>query len=485
MIPFGEWLPDQGTLNNPGATVADNVFSAAESYLPLSSLGAFSDAAADRVRGGIFIKNNTETVYGYVGTDDELYQVGATLTDVSRSSGGAYTTTEETNWEFTQFGNQVVAVNFNDDTQIITAGGANFAALAGSPPRAKHVATVGNFVVLGNTSDTTDGHRTNRIWWSGSEDITNWTPATNQSDNQDLLGSGGAVNKIIGGDYGVVFRDRSIHRMDYVGTPIIFEINEVEPERGTSLPGSVVQKGRSIFYISQDGFYELIDGAYSNPIGAEKVNRFFLEDLDTNYKHRVSSAIDPVNNLAVWSYPGEGNSNGTPNKLIIYNWITKRFTSASITAQYIFNGFTTGFTLENLDSFGTLETLPFSLDSAVWNGGNLLLAGANISNQVGYFNGAALDAVIETSEFGGERTSKLRSVRSYIEGDGNTSITIQIGHRSTLRANPVWTTAQALNADGVADILRTSRYMRARANITGGFTHAKGLDPAFIEGGKW
>ena len=484
MIEFGEWLPDQGVLNNPGATVAKNVYPTLNTYLPFNSLSTFTSAAADRIRGGIYVKDNVEDVYGYVGTDDELYQIGMTLTDVSRLSGGGYTTTIENNWGFTQFGNQVIATNFDDDPQVITLGGANFAALSGAPPRAKHVATVGNFIVFGNTFDATDGHRANRVWWSAFEDITGWTPGTDQSDRQDFA-AGGSVQKVIGGEYGIIFQDRAIRRMDYVGTPIIFQINEVEPERGTSIPGSVAQYGRKTFYRASDGFYELVDGSYSNSIGAEKADRYFDEDFDSSFKNRVSSAVDPVRNLVFWAYPGVGNTNGVPNRIIIYNWITKRWAFVDVEVEFIFNGFTSGFTLEQLDTFGTLDTLQYSLDSSAWKGGNVLLAGASTSDQIGFFNGSPLDSVIETSEFGGQNITKLRGIRSYVEGDQNTAITVQVGYRPTLRVNPTWTTAASLNANGIADILKSARYMRARLKISGGFSHAKGIDPIRSQGGKW
>ena len=39
-LPFGEWLPDQPEHLNPGATVATNVYYAANSYKPVKDLVA-------------------------------------------------------------------------------------------------------------------------------------------------------------------------------------------------------------------------------------------------------------------------------------------------------------------------------------------------------------------------------------------------------------------------------------------------------------
>ena len=47
MIPFGEWLPDQSDLQNPGSTVAKNVLPAARGYRPFASLTELSGAATE------------------------------------------------------------------------------------------------------------------------------------------------------------------------------------------------------------------------------------------------------------------------------------------------------------------------------------------------------------------------------------------------------------------------------------------------------
>lgn len=473
MIKFGEWLPDQ-PLSKAGASVAKNVTPSVDSYRPMPSFGVYSDAMDNRCRGGAFFKDKNGVSYGYAGDAGKIYEIGQTLVDVSKVGG--YSTTEEESWEFVQWGNQVVATNKDDDVQVSTFGDANFVDLGGSPPKAKHIAVVKNFLVLANIRDPVDGDVLNRVRWSAFEDINTWTVGTNQADFQNLLGSGGAITKIVGGEYGVIFQETGIWRMDYVGTPLIFNFNIVEPERGTSYPGSVVQYGRSIYYLGVDGFYELVDGSSSRPIGHEKVNRFFFEDFDSNYKHRMYGAVDPGRNIVIWVYPGSQNQSGKPNKAIIYNWVTGRWSYAEIDLECIFNAYTIALTLDQLDSFGTLDTIPYSFDSSVWKGGDILMACVNHSHEFGYLNGPSLIAEIETPEIGDNEMRYIRSVRPYIEGDTNTVVNISIGYRNTDRGNVTWGSDMSLNSIGEANARVKSRFNRFRVTISNGFEQAIGID---------
>ena len=71
--------------------------------------------------------------------------------------------------------------------------------------------------------------------------------------------------------------------------------------RGCKVAGSVCNVGHSVFYLADDGFY-MFDGEKSNPIGAEKGNRFFLEDWNGSYAGNMSASADPLRQIIVWSY---------------------------------------------------------------------------------------------------------------------------------------------------------------------------------------
>lgn len=238
VIPFAEWTPDLPDLENPGATVATNVIPDFKSYRPVPDINAYGTALDTICRGAVSVGNNAGTTYTYAGDTAKLYEVRAATTD--RSKSGGYSTGDDELWRFAHWGGTVIATNFTNPVQSIAHGGSAFADLITSTlkPKARHVAVIGDFVVLGNTTDAVDGAKPARVWWSGINDSADFQPsAATQSDNQGLDETGGWVQAIVSGaDYGVVFQERAIHRMSYAGSPLVFQFDKVESSRGLLAP---------------------------------------------------------------------------------------------------------------------------------------------------------------------------------------------------------------------------------------------------------
>ena len=111
--------------------------------------------------------------------------------------------------------------------------------------------------------------------------------------------------------------EKGIVRAQYVGSPLVFEFDKVQLQRGCKISGSVVSLGRNVFYLSDDGFY-VFDGNSSRPIGAEKINKYFLSRFQSNNSARMSAVVDPLRQIVVWSYASVDSGDGTPDELIIY-----------------------------------------------------------------------------------------------------------------------------------------------------------------------
>ncbi|HZD13465.1 MAG TPA: hypothetical protein VE177_08115, partial [Candidatus Binatus sp.] len=314
-IPASEWTPDLPNFGSMGIE-ALNVIPWRQGYKSFPSMVVFSTALTAACQGGYFARDSAANVYNFSGDATKLYRlVGTTQTDSSRLAGGAYATAIDDFWEFTQWGQTVIATNYADAPQVITLGGANFAALGGTPPKARHIAVIRDFVVLGNVNSGTPAP--NEVFWSAINNSAGWTiSAATQCDSQDLQGDGGWVQKIVGGEYGLIFLERQVWRMTYVGSPVIFQFDLIERNRGAYAPQSVIGWGNMVFFLADDGFYLIVGGSGAIPIGDGKVDKFFLSDLQTAFSYRVNAAIDPVNKIVMWAYPGSGSA-GTPNSVVI------------------------------------------------------------------------------------------------------------------------------------------------------------------------
>lgn len=501
MLQFGSWEPDKADYQNPGATNAKNALSTTgTSYGPMKKLASVVDALGNRPQGANAFRASDGSFFTFCGDVNDLYSLSATSWNEISKSTGAYTTANDDAWQFVQYGDRVIGVNGHTDqpqSYVMNTSSA-FSDLSAAAPRAKHIAVINNFVMTGNTWDSTDGVVPNRVWWSAIDDPTNWptigfsAAAQVQSDRQDLP-TGGQVQFItgaVGGADGAVFMDKSIYRVTYEGAPLVFSFQEVERGRGAFIAQSVVNVGPFAAYIGEDGFF-LFDGSRSVPIGAQKVDEYFFDDLDFNYLDRVTSAADPVNKQIYWSYPSAPSSDGTPDRLIVYNWETQRWTYGEQSCFVLFSDLTKSYTLEQLDSFGNIDQLETSLDSRTWISGLLTLSGFDSTFKLSTFTGGNLAATLTTTEFGGMELFQKPNERLYVDGarpyvDGGT-YTASLVYRDSPSGATLTDGPNTVDDNGMAHFTRSCRYGRIQVDIEADtlWTHAQGVDLRATEDGEF
>jgi hypothetical protein len=487
-LPVAEYAPDLPAGGGASALVRNCLPRTAASYGPMPSLAAYSVPLSARCQGALAVQDGAGNASLFSGDAAKLYRLGAGSTswsDVSRPGG--YATAVDQRWAGVLFGDRVVMTNFADPMQSFRLGtDAAFADLAAAAPRARHLAIVRDWLVAGNTFDGTDGAEPQRVWWSAIDDPASWpapgsaAAAAAQSDFQDLVGGAGWVQGIVGNlgtADGAVFQERGIVRMNYVGPPAIFAFATAEGARGTPAPGSIAQLGTLVYYLGEDGFYAF-DGSASRPIGANKIDKTFFADLDQQYLGRVSAAIDPINKLCFWAYPGAGNAAGDPNRLLAYNWSLDRWSLAEVETELLLRSLSFGYSLDGLDAANAnLDALPFSLDSRAWTGGRVLLAGFDTAHRLGYFSGAALAPVVETAEASlddGKRVV-VTAARPVVDGGAPA---VAIGTRERPMDPVAFGSDVAIDEQGSAPQRASGRHVRARVTLPagGGFTHIGGVE---------
>ncbi|MBX6367956.1 MAG: hypothetical protein IRZ04_08240 [Rhodospirillales bacterium] len=487
-LPVTAFAPDLPARAGASALVRNCLPRTAASYGPMPSLAAYSAPLQARCQGAVAVQDAAGNVSIFAGDATKLYRLGAgstAWTDVTKQGG--YTTAFEQHWAGLLFGDRVVMTNFADPIQSFRLGGDSaFADLSPDAPRARHLAVVRDWLVLGNTFDAADGPQPQRVWWSAIDDPTSWpAPGTSaaaaaQSDFQDLVGGAGWVQGIVGNlgtADGAVFQERAIVRMNYVGPPAIFAFATAEGARGTPAPGSIAQLGTIVYYLGEDGFYAF-DGSASHPIGADKIDKTFFADLDQQHLGRITAAIDPINKLCFWAYPGVGNTAGNPNRLLAYNWATDRWSLCEIEIELLLRSLSFGYSLDALDAVApSLDSLPFSLDSRAWTGGRVLLAAFDPTHRLGYFSGASLAPIVETAEasLDGARRMVVTGARPIVDG-GTPSVAIGARERPM---DPVSFGAEiTVDAQGRAAQRASGRFVRARITMPAGsdFTHIAGVE---------
>lgn len=453
-IAFGEWMPDQSGIS--GALMeAKNVVSSAIGYGPIPSAVAFSGTATENLLSLYAAKNPDSTTQLFTAGFTKVYTcdgVGA-LTQVNTG----YTASERP--RFTQFGKRVIFANNAEKLQSWTLGSSTaFANLSSDAPIAKFVTVVRDFVVAANTYESS-AQEQYRVRWSDINNETNWTTsATSQADYQDIP-DGGQIVGIRGGEFGLIFLERAIHRMSYVGTPFIFQFDNISRNKGCMVAGSIAQYQGITFFLSDDGFY-MCDGQNVIPIGAEKVDKFFLNDASESDYTTMSSAVDPIRKLVLWNYV----STSGDRKLLIYNFSTKRWTYGDAGTDYISEASSANVTLEQLDSINSsIDALTTTLDSRLYVGGKYFLGGT-FGNQIMTYTGANLSADLQTGDIDLGGQSIVTLARPQVDGG---SADVSVASRALLSQSINFGTAVSADSENRCSLRSGGRYHRIRVQPTG------------------
>lgn len=285
----------------------------------------------------------------YAGTYESIYEVDeAGWTDVSKT--GHYAQTESPrSWHFWPFGENIIATNKADPVQVRSPGDAAFSDLIVSTdkPRAATVAASNHHLILGNIDFTgpPDG-QTDEWWCSAFDDPTDFqVSAATGSNRGRLQDTPGEIVKMVGGEFVLVFKRNSIHRLDYVGEIApVFRDSVVSYTDGTRYTRSVVQVGRDVYFYDSDGFKVVRNGSFVEPVGQGQITRFVTDSEFEDFAPRaittdrealadtaVIGTYDPVTGLIWWAIRGTPSSTSRVNQewfnnsVIIYNPKEDRF----------------------------------------------------------------------------------------------------------------------------------------------------------------
>jgi hypothetical protein len=390
---FLDWTPDHPEYRNEGLTDARNVVPSFKSYRPTKGLAPVStNALGNRCQGFASFKSSAGNITSFAGDSTKLYRYLAnTFSDVS--GGTTFSTPADNDWQFTQFGNYIVASNGSNAPQVWQLDtSTTWSALGGSPPTFWHTAVVRNFVVSGWQPTNR-----NKLHWSAIGNHASWSIGTDQSDEETLFDTS-EITGIVGGEFGIILCVNKIFQLNFVGGSSIFQIRAIEQERGAIAHGSIQTVGSETFFLSQDGFCKT-NGESTTLIGENKIDKWFDDSLDQSNILRITSGHDPLNKLIFWSYPTTNSSGGNPDRILCYNYSADRWSYIDVATQNVSSAFTTGTTLEALDNISTdIETFTDSFDSRIWQGGTLFFSAFDGNNKFGTFSGDSLEATISIGE---------------------------------------------------------------------------------------
>lgn len=517
IIPFGPFHPDSATINAKAVIEARNVLPAETGFAPLKTAVASTLALPSEVRGAVSVLLDDGDVETFAGTSAKLWRLNATgdwedvsgqeniyddsdipiTTDESEAvltdSGdtiladdGSIVTTEELltiagddysvgageQWKYALYGTLLLATNIVDGIQKYEIGGdGSFAPLDGSPPKARYIDIVREFVFLG----AIEGNE-KRVQWSANGDAESWSPGVRESDYQDFP-NGGPVRGVVGGETAYVFQAAKVTRGTYVpGSPLVFQFDEVEGAAGLAAPHSLVRLRSDAFYLASDGFRRFdLRSASSITIGAKKWLKWFQSDKKQGTEFSVLGAANPVRPIIVWAYCTTSNLTTIPDRLLIYDWSLDEATYADLTVETLIQWLSPGLTMDTINDYGSMETLPYSLDSPFWRGGAQLMGLFLTDHKLSLQSGSNMAATLTTADGQPGGRMLFKGVRPAID---TSQVTTALAVRERDADAISFGSAEAMEDTGICPAHKSGNIVRAQFVIPAGatWTAAKGLD---------
>jgi hypothetical protein len=466
-LTFGEWTPDRpGVAGN--MTDAMNVYPVGTGYASFPNKVTFGNAASETLLT-VFGGRASGTSQLFAASASKIYKFDAAtlnFSDVSKAGGYANAPTD-----VVQFGNALIAANNAEKLQAWTIGTSTaWADLAAAAPIAKFVTIVRDFVVSGYQSNNP-----NRVQWSDINDETDWTSgAASQADSQDIP-DGGDIVGLTGGEFGLVFLQNSIHRMSYVGSPLFFQFDNISRGVGCAANGSIAQYKQVSFFLGDNGFY-MCDGQTVTPIGAEKVDRWFFDNVDIQEIDNMSSQVDPERKLVIWNFKNVFNG----YYQLMFQWELQRWSYSNIAITSIGGALTAGVTLEQLDNYGTVDSIEVSFDARQWAGGKFFVAGTFGSNVVS-IDGTALTGNLVTGDLQMDGLNSVVTLARPIIDGGSASVSV--ASRKLLNADVSFNTAVAADSENRVSLRSAGKYHRIKVIPSGNWVTAVGVDVELAEQG--
>lgn len=390
-IPFGPFEPDKATSNPGSSPWILNALPRADSWGPQPSLQEISDALGAPCKGCFSCQRMDGAWATFAWTAKKAFKLDPTTNtwqDVTRTSGGDYDVPLNNLVVARKFGPYVITANGFDELQVfnVETPSAAFSNLGGNPPRARGLEVIGDFLVAYNMVG-----EPGRLQWCEINDVTGWTIGQNLSDYNDLpdLGSIQYIVPFSGG--GIVCCSLGFMSMNFaLNTNWVFTFALIHKARGVSSAYAVVPIGPGDFiYHSYEGWYR-----QDNPIGGERVDRWFTAFSNTTEIINMQGALDPYGKVAWFRFLAKDDA----YYMLGYNFLLDKWCLSDNQLSALMRVGNPFVTIDGMDAlFPTIADIDIPYDSTFWVGGSPAFGGVSADGKLAYQAADAAKAVFETS----------------------------------------------------------------------------------------
>jgi len=235
--------------------------------------------------------------------------VGVTTCNLSTTFGGTAITTTGT-----QSGTHIIS---NRGIPVTSLGGASGVPVIQS---FIFVADTSRFVFAFGVNDYGSTAQDRMlIRWSDQESVTEWTPsATNQAGSIRLSHGSRIVACLQARQEIIVWTDSSIYALQYVGAPIVWQVQLIGDNISILSPSAVALASGVVYWMGIDKFY-MYDGTVKTL--DSDLRKYVYQDINLDQNLQVFAGTNEGFNEVWWFYCAKDST--AIGKYVIYNYIEK------------------------------------------------------------------------------------------------------------------------------------------------------------------
>ena len=458
----------------------------------------FRNGCAERVEGHAPIFSTPSVVPYHLApyqTNAKKYIVHCGLAAVfaddgttrSNITGTAPTGTATDFWTDAVLGG-VLLLNNGVDVPTFWAGTGTLASLPGwnAAWRCKSLAAFKNFAVAVGITKS-GAHYPHMVKWSDAADPGAAPASWDEADATKLAGEQEIaetpdliVDQLVLGDALLIYKERSVYAMRFIGGTQVFEFRRVPGNYGMLARGcaAVTPMGHCVL---ANGDVVLVDGVNEpKSILSERAKRWLFSSQIDSANYVKSFVVSNPSRAEVWiCYPEVGETNCT--RALVWNWESNTFGVRELPNVTHACAGLVDYSAAN--SWNT-DTDVWANDSSLWNQDeftpadprlvlastqpNLFLADAGNS-----FNGVGVEARLERAGMAfdaPEQVKLIRSVIPRIDAPAGTVLQISVGGAMDAETLPIWgqPVTYTVGSSYKADAFAVGRFLALRIQSTSG-----------------
>lgn len=463
MQPWGPWRPDVGGPDKPFCETAQGVIpqaaGAGVGYGPFPQLitATGAEALSGAPRGGIALQKfgGDWAVFFATATTIEALDGSFQWSDVETGRN----TTASDDVAFLHYGSFLLNTDTTEGFKAYNVESPSGNNAVSGAPAARALASCQNVVFA---FDCNGNNR--RMQSSRQGDYTSWqgggADGKTFEDGGAIIGGRDLQNGAM-----IVCQESAIRLVTFGVGPTLYGISKIADQRGCVADRTLVTFDGSAFWWDTDGPWQFSMGQKPMPIGAEKVNRWFENNIGPSNYQNLQGTVDPSRSLVIWRVDA--------TYAVAYNWLIREWSVLPMATSALTRLATPAVAINSVSS--TIDSVTLAINARFWQGGATGLGALDSSYKFATFSGTPMAGLIQSAEVSADSEPLIKWVKPVSDAS---SSTLAVGTGASLGAGVSFAAGVAKGSHGWTQQRARARVLAFRESIPAGasWSYSNGVE---------